>query len=283
MKISDLNPYLRYARTHYTHIRTSDEYSICYDCRLFFVRIGSGYIEYDGIKHNIINDTSVFLPPGTKYKLFFDTDTDFEAIVLNYDLVNDFCYLKNSLTTATESNFKKEIMPVYTLPSEFTRPIVAVLPQIYRTASKCNEKFLIKSTYYREEASALLKLCLLEMIRPTALSGELSVLCERVLEYIHRNYSDSSLTNSAVAEHFGYHPYHLSRIIKQETGKTLHRYIMYYRIRIAKNYLVTTKYDIERVAWLSGFCSSAYFIKIFKEQSGITPKKYREAQFNSEF
>ena len=114
MKISDLNPHLRYARTHFTHINSSDEHSICYDCRLFFVKIGSGFIEANGITYNIINDTAIFLPPGTKYKLFFDTNTEFEIIVLNYDLINDFSHLKNSLTTATESNFKREIMPVYT-------------------------------------------------------------------------------------------------------------------------------------------------------------------------
>jgi YesN/AraC family two-component response regulator len=241
-----------------------------------------GNIDVDGIKYNITNDTAIFLPPGTKYKLFFEEDPEFEAIVLNYDLVNDFSHLKNSLTTATEESFQKEIMPLYPLPEEFSMPIVAVLPQIYHKVSKCSEKFLIKSIYYREEASALLKLCLLEMIRPTTLSGELSALCERVLEYIHKNYSDSSLTNSTVAEHFNYHPYHLSRIIKQETGKTLHQYIVYYRIRVAKNYLVTTVYDMDRIAWMSGFCSSAYFIKTFREHCGITPKKYRDEQFKPE-
>jgi len=280
MKLSDLNPHLRYARTHFTHIISSNEYSICYDCRLFFVKSGSGSVEADGKKYNITNDTAIFLPPGTKYKLFFNSDTEFEVIVLNYDLVNDFSHLKDSLTTATESNFKKDIMPVYEILREFSNPIVSVLPQIYLTASKCSEKFLIKSTYYREEASALLKLCLLEIIRPTSLGGELSVLCEKVLEYIHENYSQSSLTNSTVASYFGYHPYHLSRMIKQETGKTLHQYITYYRIQVAKNYLITTNYDMEQIAWLSGFCSSAYFIKTFREQTGITPKKYRNEKFN---
>lgn len=281
MKISDLNPHLRYARTHFAHINFPDEYSICYDCRLFFIKNGSGIIEADGKNYNITNDTAIFLPPGTKYKLFFDNNTEFEIIVLNYDLINDFSHLKNSLTTATQSNFKKEIMPVYEVFHEFSKPIVSVLPQIYRTASKCCEKFLIKNTYYREEASALLKLCLLEMIRPTALGNELSAMCEKVMGYIHENYSQSSLTNSTVAAHFNYHPYHLSRMIKQETGKTLHQYLTYYRIQIAKNYLVTTNYDMEQIAWLSGFCSSAYFIKTFRQQNGITPKKYRSERFNS--
>ena len=129
----------------------------------------------------------------------------------------------------------------------------------------------------------LLKLCLLELIRHNISDTPYSLLCEKVLTYIHEKYADTTLTNEDIARVFNYHPYHLSRIIKQETGKTLHNYLMYYRLRIAKNLLVTTQYDIEDIAWRAGFSSSTYFIKQFRLNTGLTPKKYRKLQFNSEF
>jgi len=85
-----------------------------------------------------------------------------------------------------------------------------------------------------------------------------------------------------IAEHLNYHPYHLSAIIKQETGKTLHQYLIYYRLQIAKNYLLTTDYDILDIAWKCGFSSATYFIELFRKNTGTTPKKYRSLQVHTE-
>ena len=38
MKLSDINPHIRYAATHYHHVQ-KDFDSICYDCRLFFIKV----------------------------------------------------------------------------------------------------------------------------------------------------------------------------------------------------------------------------------------------------
>ena len=149
--------------------------------------------------------------------------------------------------------------------------------------TQCTDNFLKKIGFYRERSSALLKLCLLELVCQNFSNTAYSLLCEKVLTYIHENYSDPTLTNNDIAEIFNYHPYHLSRIIKQETGKTLHNYLMYYRLRIAKNLLITTQYDIETISWRAGFSSATYFIKLFRLNTGMTPKKYRKLQFNSEF
>ena len=52
------------------------------------------------------------------------------------------------------------------------------------------------------------------------------------------------------------------------------------KIRIAKNFLATTDWDIETVAWQSGFNSVSYFIKLFREHTGVTPLNYRRSQAN---
>lgn len=282
MKISDLNPHIRYAQIHHLFKPLSTSFSICYDCRIFYIEKANGFITANETKYDISNDTVIYFPPETKYKFSFPENTDFKVIVFNFDLINDFSEQSSSLGTATEQTFIKEKAINYSLPQKLSAPIVKQLPQIRQTLEKCTENFLQKISFYRENSSALLKLCLLELIRENTKKHIYSQLCDDVTAYIHTHYAQPTLSNDLIAEKFNYHPYHLSRIIKEQTGKTLHQYLVYYRLRIAKNLLLTTQYDIEHIAWKSGFSSTAYFIKIFREHTGTTPNKYRKLRFHTE-
>lgn len=146
---------------------------------------------------------------------------------------------------------------------------------------QCVENFLYKNSCYREVSSAMLKLCLLEMIHENSLNDQTEV-CRAVLGYIHENYASMALSNKEIAARFNYHPDHLSTLIRQETGKPLHQYLISYRLQVAKNYLLTTQYDISEIAWRCGFCTAAYFIKLFRENTGMTPKAYRRLHIHTE-
>lgn len=281
MKISDLNPHIRYARVHKTYYHMRKYISICYDCRVFFFDNITGNVVVNGNKYNILNKTAIYFPPATEYKFNIDFKENAKIIVLDFDLTNKYSHLKSALGTATKSNFDASHVLKYPIAEELSKPIIRLIPQIDRMLMQCTDDFILKNHLYRENSSALLKLCLLEFIRQNRKNAH-SNLCESVLSYIHENYSDASLTNEEIATKFNYHPYHLSRVIKEETGKTLHKYITYYRIQIAKDFLLTTQYDISEIAWRSGFCSSAYFIKTFRQNVGMTPKEYRRLHIHTE-
>ena len=63
--------------------------------------------------------------------------------------------------------------------------------------------------------------------------------------------------------------------MKSHTGKTLRRYVLDYRIHIAKNMLITTNESIDNITWKTGFNSTGHFISTFKKAVGITPLQYR--------
>ena len=274
MKLSDINPHIRYAATHYYCLNKSQD-SICYDCRLFYIKEGYGSIVVNGKKQPLSVHTTLFFPPGTRYHLYPDKSCDrFVSIVFNFDLVNDFCHLSKSLGTASESNYDAARLVTYTLPEDFSSVLVKKMPSIGDLLGKCSEEFMIQNSLYREASSALLKLCLIELIRNK--QRDIRDRIGPVFEFIHRNYSDSSLTNETIAAHFNYHPDYLSQMVKRATGKTLHQYLIAYRIKMAKKKLLTTDDAVSIVAWKSGFLSTAYFIKTFKEQVGVTPGAYRK-------
>ena len=280
MKFQNLNPHIRYAKIHYHHARTQPERSVCYDCRLFFVVKACGSVEVNGKNYHITNNTALYFPPESVYRFSFDDD-DVEIIVLDFDLIDEFLHITSSLGVASESSFTPNLVPKYQPAEELSSPIVCTLPQIHGSLRQCTSHFLHKNRFYRERSSALLKLCLIELVGH-ADTTPYTAVCEKVLDYIHEHYAEDSLTNATISDFFNYHPYHLSRIIKQETGKTLHQYLIQYRVRIAKNLLLTTQNSVEHISWQCGFSTPAYFIKTFKDHTGETPKNYRKLHLCTE-
>ena len=282
MDLSKLNPHIRYARLHHTHLENRRELSVCYDCRLFFVENADGYVIANEVEYKISNGTAIYFPPRTRYRFRFSNSENFKIVIMDFDLVSDYSHLKSSLGTATEKSFLEEKVLRYSMPALLSEPIVKTLPQIRTSLIQCTENFLHKQSFYRENASALLKLCLLELIRRNAAQSSYSLLCENVLNYIYENYASQELTNTAIAERFNYHPYHLNHIIKEGTGKSLHKHVAEIRLNVAKNYLLTTSYSIEQISWKCGFSSTSYFIKCFRDGTGMSPKKYRQIHFHGE-
>ena len=281
MKLSELNPFIRYARAHLVAFRTQKEVSICYDCRIFFFDRISGSVVANGQVYELHDKSILFLPPETEYTfniLFKDRG---KIIILDFDLTFHNNHLQASLGTATPHTFDPDSVPPYTLPKELSKPFIRIIPNVEHLLMQCVDNYLYKNSCYQEISSALLKLCLLEMIQKSDHTAQTDAR-KNVLSYIHKHYSNPSLTNKDIAAKFGYHPDHLSVLIKQETGKTLHQYLISYRLQIAKNYLLTTQYDISEIAWRCGFCTAAYFIKLFRDHTGTTPRSYRKQQIHSE-
>ena len=275
MKLSDINPHIRYATIHYNHFEKSYD-SICYDCRLFFIKEAKGFCVANNVKYQFSNNMVLYFPPGTQYHLYLEKGNQGPVfMVFDFDLISEFSYLEKSLGTASIRNFSPEKVIRYDLPEEFSDIIVKTAPDLSDLLAKCCEEFLVQNNLYKESASALLKLCLIELIRKYTPDAEFQKIAP-VLEYIHANYQNAELTNDSIAQIFNYHPYYLSQLMKQHTGKTLHQYLIQYRIKIAKKNLITTDDAINIIAWKSGFRSAAYFIKIFKEEVGVTPKVYRK-------
>jgi len=281
MTVSDLNPFIRYARKHSTSISMKRDISICYDCRIFFFDNVTGTIRIGQKEYPLQDKSAVYLPPETAYRfsLFFKEDA--KVIVFDFDLSQENNHLRDSLGTASAKDFDKSHVPNYSLPEQLNAPTIKFMPQAERVLMQCVDQFLYKNPYYREISSATLKLFLLDMIRHNAPNDQTEV-SKNILSYIHQHFSDPSLTNKAIAEHFNYHPDYLSNLIRKETGKPLHQYLISYRLQIAKNYLLTTKHDISEIAWRCGFCTDAYFIKLFRESTGMTPRAYRRMHIHTE-
>jgi YesN/AraC family two-component response regulator len=97
---------------------------------------------------------------------------------------------------------------------------------------------------------------------------------EEVRLYLEKHYHES-ITRSDVEKLVHLNRDYLNREFKAVTGYTLIEYIQYYRILMAKRMITETSDSISEICIKIGYDSPAYFSKIFKKQTGLTPMEYR--------
>jgi AraC-like DNA-binding protein len=73
---------------------------------------------------------------------------------------------------------------------------------------------------------------------------------------------------------------YLSDILKQETGKTALELIHLYVISEAKNLLVEGEQSISEIAYKLGFENPPYFSRLFRKETGVSPKEYKNNSMN---
>jgi two-component system response regulator YesN len=97
--------------------------------------------------------------------------------------------------------------------------------------------------------------------------------------YIHDHYSNA-LGRKEIAAHVGVSQEYLSSCFHREVGVPLVNYVERYRLRRAKELLVTTEKSITEIALEVGFNDSSYFGRIFRRENGISPLAYRRGPGN---
>lgn len=106
-------------------------------------------------------------------------------------------------------------------------------------------------------------------------------LSDRVVEFVLSCEIDdmANLTVKNIAKHFDLTASYLSRRFAQNKKMSLGEHIVQMKIYRASLLLLTSSSDeltIDRLAKKMGFCTTGYFIEVFKKMFGIAPGKYRE-------
>ncbi|NIK79238.1 YesN/AraC family two-component response regulator [Paenibacillus castaneae] len=133
----------------------------------------------------------------------------------------------------------------------------------------------------RDRLDAMEKLVdskLLEVGRDEARYG--SVIKEAI-KYID-NHLHEMIGMKQVAEHHHLNASYFSVLFKEQTGVTFSDYLTRSRLQKAKEFLTTTRMPIWEIAEKVGYSTAKYFIKVFKDNEGVSPRHYRSEVLNSE-
>lgn len=95
-------------------------------------------------------------------------------------------------------------------------------------------------------------------------------------DYVRKNYQQDYLSVQEVANAVGLSTAYACTLFRQETGGTINRFIVNYRVERAKQLLANPRFRITNIASQLGFADSNYFGKCFKRIVGLSPSEYRE-------
>ena len=118
-------------------------------------------------------------------------------------------------------------------------------------------------------------------VSPTSSPSHL--LAHRVRRAIESAVHDTVLGRSNLSDHLrslGYSYEHVSREFRKVYGFPPSDYLNRYRVESAKNMLRESTLGIARIAERLGFSSAAYFSRVFRGRTGVSPSEYRSGLYS---
>lgn len=95
-----------------------------------------------------------------------------------------------------------------------------------------------------------------------------------VKKYIREHMVDN-ITVTCIAEELHFNAQYLMRAFKNKTGMSIIEYITKARIDTARKILSDTNLPVKTVANMVGYEDYAYFTRVFRKETGVSPRQYR--------
>ena len=98
------------------------------------------------------------------------------------------------------------------------------------------------------------------------------------IEYIYIHIKER-ITITDLSRYTGFSESYLSHLFKEELGISISVYIREKKIEKAQNLLKYCDYSLISIANYLSFSSQSHFTQVFQKQVGMTPKKYRDLHY----
>ena len=271
MNLTYLNPVIRTV-SQYERINRTEE-CVAYDSRLFYMVSGDVTAVVGGVKIGHLSPGHLlYIPAGTPYKL---KGQYLRLVAITFD------------PTAENPEPAERIRPVPV--AEYDETLLhsvsgcAPLDKMIHIEDMESERdtmlglvslFTSAEGSYRAQGSAILKQLLLKVIETVDENALPTRMVEALDNYIRENAGDD-ISNTEIGAIFGYHPFYISKVLKDRKGTTLRQYIIAYRLKLAKKLLEESGKSVNEISEECGFNDPSYFTKTFKNAFGMTPKDYR--------
>lgn len=117
--------------------------------------------------------------------------------------------------------------------------------------------------------------CVAEIHKNQQKNEQKKELVEWTKNYIYQNLH-SDIVIGEIGQKIGVNTSYLSDLFHKVEGTTIQQYIRKEKIRLAENMLRYSDYEVKEIANYLSFCSQSYFGNIFRQQTGMTPARYRK-------
>ena len=175
--------------------------------------------------------------------------------------------LKEELLTRC---FQKATDRCFRLPSKIQKKLEQVLSEFYRASKnqELGDNILEKALFY-EFMVYLNRIFLEKQYICDQDSYTYDSRIEELLKYINRNL-EKELSIEELSRRYFLSKYYMMRKFKEETGYTMHSYIVSKRLFLARS-LISQGVPVTKAALQSGFKDYTAFIRAYKKQFGELP------------
>ena len=278
MKLTNVNPAIHSAAL-YERLGKCEP-CISYDSKIIYLISGELTYTLGGKKKERLSPGNLlYIPAGMQYHL---KSKYLRCAVICFDFSESYGGVGEWIPPASPEEFSAEKCHSDSIPEAFREAILLSDVESERdNLIRMTNVFTSAEGFYLDELSAMLKLLLIKIAEHSDENALPSSMVENLDGYIRENIHDE-ISNTELGAIFGYHPFYISKMLKDKKGITLHQYVIGYRIKYALSLLRYTDKSIADIADETGFTDASYFTKSFKAQFGMTPKEYRN-KFKEEF
>ena len=278
MNYTKFNPVIRSASL-YEKINRTDE-CVGYDSRVIYMISGDlTAVVGDEKFYHLSSGNLLYIPAGVPYKL---KSKYLRAVVICFDMTDEDPMPEERIPPVPAAEYKEELCHKAGLEAPFDKALM--IPEFEGEVDsfiRMADIFTSAEGTYRAQISAMFKLLMLKVAECAEENALPSRMVEALDNYIMENAGDE-ISNTEIGALFGYHPFYVSKVLKDKKGLTLRQYIINYRLKASKRLLELTNKSIADIADECGFTDASYFAKTFKSAFGETPKDYRN-KFKEDF
>lgn len=155
---------------------------------------------------------------------------------------------------------------------------VADIPSIQSLMESVLYRLITQEEVHQRTLKAAMSLLLLDLLDNTSHlsmpSGKGKALVVAVLEEIEQHYASIRFDDIARMHHVS--PAYLSKVVQQSMGESCTQILQRKRIAQARWLLRDSDLSIVEVAEAVGYENTGHFYRLFRQQTGMSPKQYRE-------
>ena len=247
---------------------------------VFFIK-GNGYLQLDQQSIKITDNTIVFISPFQKRKWFVNkAEIDCYFLFFQDSFLSNF--FSDKLFSYRLQYFYNKTKPLFiNVSDDFMLKLYNIFQEIYNEIKslKSDSEHIIR---------ALLYFTLIKLNRVYAEKYQLSSETEKnITAFLFKQVLQKEIKNSRSIDYYA-KQLSISRItlnkcIKSQFGITVSEMVNEFILFEIKSQLLYSKLNINEIAYLLNFSEANHLTRFFKKNTGISPKKFRNAYQNGSF
>ncbi|MEG0277509.1 MAG: AraC family transcriptional regulator [Coprobacillus sp.] len=229
---------------------------------IFYVIGGKGRFSVENETFDVKADDMIIVNPNVYHHEDSDGDNPLEYVVLGVEELT--FHLNEEDNTFLYQSFEKDKEDIQYYISHLLMESEKRLDGYEAVCQKLFDLFLLKIV--RQMRFSLSKNDLQKPIK-----REVRMICR----YLDQNFANE-ISLEFLAEYMNINKYYLAHEFKKNMGISPINYLIERRIKECKSLLRTTSLSIAEISEAVGFSSQSYFSQIFKKNTQLSPKQYRD-------